>query len=141
MKFRFTIGKKIGTGFGVLILCVIIVFYTTYQTLNSSIKINDDITNVNNPSVASLEDLRLLVVRSKMLIYNWIYYQSNSDHPDKQNLIRLKERDYPFIEKRIVTLSTNWTEKDKKKIAEVFKITTGTCSPPIKSIFSVFLRT
>lgn len=121
MKFRFTIGKKIGTGFGVLILCVIIVFYTTYQTLNSSIKINDNITNVNNPSVASLEDLRLLVVRSKMLIYNWIYYQSNSDHPDKQSLIRLKERDYPFIEKRIITLSSNWTEKDKKKITEVFK--------------------
>ncbi|MGE0562074.1 MAG: SpoIIE family protein phosphatase [Flavobacteriales bacterium] len=121
MNFRFTIGKKIGTGFGVLILCVIIVFYTTYQTLNSSIKINDDITNVNNPSVASLEDLRLLVVRSKMLIYNWIYYQSNADHPDKQNLIRLKERDYPFIEKRIVALSTNWTKKDQKKIAEVFK--------------------
>lgn len=121
MKFRFTIGKKIGTGFGVLILFVIIVFYTTYQTLNKSININDNITNVNNPSVASLEDLRLLVVRSKMLIFNWIYNQSNSDHPDKQNLVRLKERDYPFIEKRIVTLSTNWNEKDKKKIAEVFK--------------------
>ena len=36
-------------------------------------------------------------------------------------LIRLKERDYPFIEKKIVSLSTNWTKKDQKKIAEVFK--------------------
>ncbi|HRP59631.1 MAG TPA: hypothetical protein PK833_05000, partial [Vicingus sp.] len=82
MAFRFTIGKKIGTGFGVLILFVIIVFYSTYQTLNSSIKINDDITNVNNPSVASLEELRLLVVRSKMLIFNWIYIQSAPESPD-----------------------------------------------------------
>lgn len=121
MAFRFTIGKKIGTGFGVLILFVVIVFYTTYETLNSSIKINDNITNVNNPSVASLEDLRLLVVRSKMLIFNWIYTQSESEHPDKQNLIRLKERDYPFIEKKIVSLSTNWAKKDQKKIAEVFQ--------------------
>ena len=121
MGFRFTIGKKIGTGFGVLILFVVIVFYTTYETLNKSININDNITNVNNPSVASLEDLRLLVVRSKMLIFNWIYNQSESEHPDKQNLIRLKERDYPFIEKKIVSLSTNWTKKDQKKIAEVFQ--------------------
>ncbi|MBI2281531.1 MAG: SpoIIE family protein phosphatase [Bacteroidetes bacterium] len=121
MGFRFTIGKKIGTGFGVLILFVVIVFYTTYETLNSSIKINDNITNVNNPSVTSLEDLRLLVVRSKMLIFNWIYNQSESEHPDKQNLIRLKERDYPFIKKKIVTLSTNWTKKDQLKITKVFQ--------------------
>jgi len=120
MAFRFTIGKKIGTGFGVLILFVIIVFYSTYQTLNSSIKINDDITNVNNPSVASLEELRLLVVRSKMLIFNWIYIQSAPESPDKKKLIQLKERDYPYIEKRIKELSPNWGKRDQGKIAEVF---------------------
>ncbi len=120
MDFRFTIGKKIGTGFGVLILFVVIVFSTTYQTLHKSIKINDNITNVNNPSVASLEDLRLLVVSSKMLIFNWIYIQSEAEHPDKEKLIRLKDRDYPFIEKRIQELSKNWEKKDQKKIEEVF---------------------
>jgi len=120
MAFRFTIGKKIGTGFGVLILFVIIVFYSTYQTLNSSIKINDDITNVNNPSVASLEELRLLVVRSKMLIFNWIYIQSAPESPDKKKLIQLKERDYPYIEKRIKELSPNWDKRDQEKITKVF---------------------
>ncbi len=121
MAFRFTIGKKIGTGFGVLLFCVVVVFYTTYNTLNTSIEINEEITTVNNPSVASLEELKLLVVRSKMLVFNWIYIQSQSDHPDKEKLNRLSERDYPFLEKRIKELAIHWPEKDQKKIKTVFK--------------------
>jgi len=121
MAFRLTIGKKIGTGFGVLLFFIIIVFYTTYQTLNDSIQKNDEITNVNNPSVASLEELKLLTVRSKMLIFNWIYFQSHADHPDKEKLNRLIERDYPHLEKSIKKLAVNWEKKDQEKITQVFK--------------------
>lgn len=121
MAFRFTIGKKIGTGFGVLLLCVVVVFYTTYNTLNKSIDINDEITTVNNPTVASLEELKLLVVRSKMLIFNWISFQSQPDHPDKEKLNRLFSRDYPYLQKRIKELAIHWAEKDQKKVKTVFK--------------------
>ena len=120
MAFRLTIGKKIGTGFGVLLFFIVIVFYTTYKTLNQSIKINDTITEVNNPSVASLEELKLLTVRSKMLIFNWIYFQSHADHPDKEKLNRLTERDFPHLEKNIKKLAVNWAPDDQKKIKEVF---------------------
>lgn len=120
MAFRLTIGKKIGIGFGVLLFFIVIVFYTTYQTLNDSIQKNDEITSVNNPSVATLEELKLLTVRSKMLIFNWIYFQSHADHPDKDKLNRLTERDYPHLEKTIKELSKNWAEGDREKIEEVF---------------------
>jgi serine phosphatase RsbU (regulator of sigma subunit)/HAMP domain-containing protein len=120
MGFRFTIGKKIGTGFGVLLFCVVVVFYTTYQTLNTSIEINEEITTVNNPTVASLEELKLLTVRSKMLISNWIYQQSQADDPEKQKLNRISSRDYPFLKKRIKELAIHWSEKDQKKIKLVF---------------------
>ncbi len=121
MEFRFTIGKKIGTGFGVLLFFIVIVSYITYNTLNDSIKINDEITNVNSPSVSSLEELKLLTVRSKMLIFNWIYFQSQADHPDKQKLNTLIEREYPHLEKNIKKLAVNWPESDRKKIKQVFK--------------------
>lgn len=120
MTFRFTIGKRIGTGFGVLLFFVVIVFYTTYTTLNQSIQINNEITDVNNPSVASLEELKLLTVRSKMLIFNWVYIQSPPDHPDKRKLNRLIERDYPFLRKKIQKLAIHWGEDDQKKIKQVF---------------------
>lgn len=120
MAFRFTIAKKIGTGFGVLLFFIVVVFYTTYTTLNESTNINDEITNVNNPSVASLEELKLLTVRSKMLIFNWVYIQSQSDHPDKEKLNRLIERDYPYLAKRVKALAINWEKEDQKKIKLVF---------------------
>ncbi len=129
MAFRFTIGKKIGTGFGVLLFFIVVVFYTTYSTLTKSIDINDEITSVNNPSVTSLEELKLLTVRSKMLIFNWVYIQSQSDHPDKQKLNRLIERDYPFLVKKVKGLAINWDKEDFKKIkivclklAELFEL-------------------
>ena len=116
MSFRFTIGKKIGTGFGVLLFFIVVVFYTTYTTLNQGININNEITNVNNPSVTSLEELKLLTVKSKMLIFNWVYIQSQSDQPEKQKLIRLIDRDYPFLVKKVKGLSINWEKEDFKKI-------------------------
>ena len=119
MAFRFTIGKKIGTGFGVLLFFIVVVFYTTYTTLTDSTEINDEITNVNNPSVASLEKLKLLTVRSKMLIFNWAYIQSKSDHPDKKKLSQLIDRDYPFLISKIEKLSEHWSKEDYKKIQVV----------------------
>ncbi|PCI94375.1 MAG: hypothetical protein COB15_14370 [Flavobacteriales bacterium] len=121
MAFRFTIGKKIGTGFGVLLFFIVIVFYITYTTLNESTNKNDEITNVNNPTVASLEELKLLTVRSKMLIFNWAYIQSQSDHPDKQKLTRLIDRDYPFLIGKIKKLAVHWGKEDQKRIEVVFE--------------------
>lgn len=120
MKFRFSIGSRIGTGFGILIFFVIVVFYTTYETLSSSIEKNQEITTINNPSVAALEELKLLTVRSKMLIFNWVYYQSDADHPDKSKLKRLIERDYPHLKSKIEKLAVYWSPEDQKMIDSVF---------------------
>src|SRR5690606_26602040 len=98
-----------------------VVFYTTFQTLNTSIEINEEITTVNNPTVASLEELKLLTVRSKMLISNWIYQQSQPEDPEKQKLNSISSRDYPFLKKRIKDLAIHWSEKDQKKIKLVFE--------------------
>jgi serine phosphatase RsbU (regulator of sigma subunit)/HAMP domain-containing protein len=125
MAFRFTIGKKIGFGFGALIFFVIVVFYITSQTLSKSIEINDKITEVNNPSLNSLEELKLLTVRSKMLIFNWVYYQSNPDYPDKQKLKRLINHKYPGVKKKISRLAVNWDKDDREKIKKVFNELTG----------------
>ena len=81
MAFRFSIGKRIGTGFGILLFFIVLVFYTTYTTLNKSIDNNDEITEVNNPSIASLEELKLLTVQSKLLIFTWAETELTED-PD-----------------------------------------------------------
>ena len=120
MTFRFTIANKIGAGFGVLLFFIVIVFYATYTTLASSTEINDEITNVNNPSVATLEKLKLLTVRSKMLIFNWTYLNYPADHADKKKLNLLIDRDYPFLIKKIDKLSGKWSLADQTGVKVVF---------------------
>ena len=70
MFSHFSIGRKISLGFTIVILSTIVGFYITNDTFIESRNINEEITNNQNPSIAKLEELKLLIVRSKMLINN-----------------------------------------------------------------------
>jgi len=120
MSFRFTIGKKIGSGFGVLLLFTFVVFALTYNTLRESRKINDDIIEKYNPSVQALEDLNLLIVRSKMLILNWISVQITDD-PDKEKLRVLINEEYPVKRETTKKLAVNWSPDEQEQVEEIFE--------------------
>ena len=68
MKLRFTIGRKIGLGFGVIIFLFIVASVLTNVTLNDSRKKTDQVTEIYNPSVTALKELDNLLNRSKLLI-------------------------------------------------------------------------
>jgi hypothetical protein len=120
MGFRFTIGRKIGTGFGVLILLIVIINFQTLLTLDSSRVINEEIIHLHSPSVDKLQELKILVLRSKMLITNWFNIQSSTDHPEKANLIALTEKEYPEIKEEIIKISERWNEAERERINKIF---------------------
>ncbi len=120
MNFRFTIGKKIGAGFGGLIILTIIVFILTTLTLNKSKRINDEINNIYTPSVEELKTLNLMIVRSKLLIYNWVFIQSGPDNFDKLELDRLIDVHYPNQKEKIQSLAQNWVEEESKSVDTLF---------------------
>jgi len=115
---KFTISRKIGAGFGVLLLFTFVIFVLTYITLHESRKINDQITKIYNPSVDVLEDLNLLIVESKMLIMRWVEVQI-SDDPDKEKLRKVIAEDYPKKKEEILKLAEFWSLDEQKQIAEV----------------------
>lgn len=121
MTFRFSIGKKISSGFGILTLLTIIIFIATYVTLTQSSKLNNKITKIYFPSVEKLEELDLMLVSSKSLITNWIYFQSRDDLPEKQKLRDLITKEYPKIKGELEELSNNWNEANKEELSIVFK--------------------
>ena len=121
MKLRLTISRRISLGFGILLFSMVIVFYSTYTTLSNSTTANDKITTINRPSVSSLEALKLLVVRSKMLIFNWAYIPSQTDHPDKEKLTQLAQKTYPELVNQIEQLSTNWTPSEEEEINQILE--------------------
>ena len=121
MKFRFTIGRKIGAGFGVLVFLTLIIFILTNITLFRSKHINDQIINLYAPSVAALEDLNQLMIRSKMLITNWVFIQSPDDNLNKDQLRTLIKDEYPEKIERISKLAANWEEEERLKIDSIFE--------------------
>lgn len=122
MDFRFTIGKKIGTGFGVLILFIIVVFGATFFAVNSGIKTfreNDETSNelieVLTPSKEKVTKLRILINESKLLAIQWVDHQGRSDTPDKNRLKNLMKQNIPNTRDEILDLSSKWTDEEDLK--------------------------
>lgn len=122
MKLRFTIGRKIGLGFGVIIFLVIVAFWLTNVTLNDSRKKTDQVTEIYNPSVASLKELNYLLIRSKFLITKWFYVQTGDDAIDKKALRVLIKDEYPALKAKIKKYSVNWNKDEQESIDGILSL-------------------
>lgn len=120
MFSHFSIGRKISLGFAVVIICTISAFYITNDTFVESQKINEEITNNHNPSIAKLEELKLMIVRSKMLINNWVYQETAPENEDKVSLNLLTEKEYPVLKSQLITLSDAWQDSAKVSLDDLF---------------------
>lgn len=121
MKVRFTIGQKIGLGFAVLVFTTLIIFIFTYDTLRTGRGINDKINTIYNPSVASLEQLKSTVLRSRTLITMWAFVQSREDTKEKLSLVEIINKDIPKIKTQIDSLSMSWTDQERLKKESIYK--------------------
>ncbi len=122
-SFKFTIGKKIGTGFSVLILFIIVVFGATFLAVNQGIetfkendKTSNELIEKITPSKEKIIKLRLLVNESKQLAIQWVNNQSRSDVPDKIRLKNLIDQNIPKTISEIEKLSIHWQDSADIKI-------------------------
>ena len=113
-KIRFSIGNKIFGGFLVLIILFVINAATIFYNGNKIDEVVNKSSNVIRPSQEIINDFILLVTRSKMLIINWVYVQSNTD--DKEALKDLHNFEYPQLKDNLTELSGLW-ESDSQKHA------------------------
>ncbi|MBK7818950.1 MAG: hypothetical protein IPJ60_16470 [Sphingobacteriaceae bacterium] len=79
MAIKFTIGKKIGAGFAVLIILTTLAFIFTVVTLKDSKSKTDTVVGQLAPSVAELKELNLLIQRSGTDVTQWMFNSSSSD--------------------------------------------------------------
>ena len=110
----FTIAKKLGLGFGIIILIFLIASGLAFNTLNDNISQIRKISRVHNPSVDRLEELHNMITESKLLIKNWAFIEKKSGTKDKNKLISLHETNYPALIEEIVPLTENWTQEERK---------------------------
>ena len=138
MNFKFSIGKKIGLGFGLLLFCTITIFLTTRLTLDSSKKINKHNTVTLSPSVDELQELKIQILESQMLITNWANVQTANEHPEKEKLRKLIRERYPILKEGIEKLSKDWSV-DEVALAACMAQNTIPSSPAIKAQLEHYL--
>ncbi len=105
---RLKIAAKIGLGFGIITVAVIINAWITSNALERSRTINEKITNVYTPSQEYLADLYSRINDSRMLIKSWVFIDKISDTPDKVKLAQLHKTDYKAVMDTLKSLSAMW---------------------------------
>ena len=121
MKFRFTIGKKIALGFGVIVFLTIVSFFFTNVTLNGSREKTRQVTEVYNPSVTALKELDNLLNLSRLGITEWIA-REKTDWPGKIALTKLIYEDYPRTKKIINEYSLKWSDEEQSSISSILDL-------------------
>ncbi len=91
---RLKIAAKIGIGFGILTIAVVINALMTSSALEKSRKVNENTTNIYSPSLAFINDLYSKISDSRMLIKSWVFIEKLSNTPDKLKLQSLHEEGY-----------------------------------------------
>lgn len=105
-NFRLTIGNRIFGGFLLLIILFLINAGVIISTGNKIDEVVNQYSEIQTPSKEAVSEFILLVTRSKMLITNWVYLQSNKE--DKNDLKYLQNHEYPRLKAKIQELMPAW---------------------------------
>ena len=119
MAFQFTIGRKLGSGFGILIFLTVVAFTLTNYTLNESKTEIDEMVNNVIPSVAKFEELKSDLQRSYNLITRWKHITSSDDAPFKTSLRRLINERHPALMKQLQALEPGWDDQTRKSFLKI----------------------
>ncbi|MDO9001761.1 MAG: SpoIIE family protein phosphatase [Bacteroidota bacterium] len=120
MAIRFTIGRKIGLGFGLFIVLTMVAFILTVLTVNDSKKQTETVVGQVAPSVAELKELNLLLQRSHTNVSKWFYNKSFNDIEFRDELKNIIRVEYPEKKKLLQALSSTWSQDEKTQLKVIF---------------------
>lgn len=120
MAIRFTIGRRIGLGFGVFILLTSIAFILTVFTVKDSKRRTETVVGQVTPSVAELKELNLLLQRTHTDISKWFYNKSFNDVEFREELKSIILTEYPKQKASLLKLSKNWNDEEKRQLRVIF---------------------
>tara|TARA_B100000424_G_C22923402_1_gene491259 strand:+ start:39 stop:1832 length:1794 start_codon:yes stop_codon:yes gene_type:complete len=114
---RFSVGKKIGGGFGIVVLLLLVVFVFTFSVVNDAIKSNDKFLNVDQPSLFAINKLKDNLSNTHSLMQKWVNDQSaaRSDEPFKLEVALSLDSTLLNDVETLVELSTNWSTENSGK--------------------------
>ena len=129
MNFKLTIGRKIGMGFGFLILLIMVVFGATYLSVNKGIDTFQEFNKTSTvliksitPSKEKISELRTYLDESKQLSIQWVIQQSRNDNGNKWRLKALISKKIPETLVDIRLLSEIWEDSTNRQLFEDIRL-------------------
>jgi methyl-accepting chemotaxis protein len=136
MKKRFTIGRKLAIGFGIVFIAFLV---NSFIMINNSLQnkeLNESITGLYTPSTNNLSQLRQVVVDSKMLIKNWVHIDKQSGTADKLRLRRLHDSIFPGVIEELNTLAPQWEPESQAYFNSIKQTINDSLIPRHKEVMS-----
>jgi methyl-accepting chemotaxis protein len=116
---KLTINQKLGSGFGIIILAVLISLYLNNRTGRKYQDLQNKIMTVLTPSRDNLSQLSDMIATSTILTKNWSFIvKTESD--DKIALKKLHQTDFPDLRGNLNGLSQYWTDDEISVLQNVF---------------------
>jgi len=118
---KFSIGKRLSLGFGVLLFIVLIFGIYIIVTSQKNKNVSKKITNIYTPSKTLLNKYYNTIDNSNMLIKNWVFIDKIPKTPNKLRLINLHDSIFPTLIKELELIKKNWLKEDQKLADEITK--------------------
>lgn len=123
MSLKFTIGRKIGAGFGLLIVLIIVVFGATFFAVDNGIETfekNDhtskELIQILTPSKQYSSEIRALIVESRQLASQWVNDQTRNDVKFKIRFRSFINDKIPEKIEKLDLLSKEWKDEEDIKL-------------------------
>jgi len=104
-----SIKQRIYLCFSILVFLFVVNGIITNITLNNTRNFSLRLATVIDPSLHSLEELKKMLIESKMYTTNWVFLRSNQE--DKELLKKLHFSEYQALKAKINVYSSQWSRQ------------------------------
>ena len=105
---RFSVGKKIGAGFSIVVFLLLIVFIITYIQVNNAKSTNNKFLTVDQPSSFEINHLNNDLASTHNYMQKWVSEQSGPKVPFKNSAENLLDSSLNNDLNKLDTLSKKW---------------------------------
>ena len=109
---RFTVGKKIGGGFSVVVILLLFVFLYTFSVVNVAIKSNDKFLKIDQPSLFLINQLKDDLAKTHTYMQKWVIEETRPDDQFKLEAEVLLDSTILYDLKKIKELSSLWISSE-----------------------------
>lgn len=112
-KLSLKISGKIGLGYGILTIAILINAAIVIRAIIFSSNLNNKISKVYEPSVFEFTQLQNMVGSSNMLVRSWVFVDKIADTPDKLQLANLHSKDFPQLIENLNIIKDEWDDSTR----------------------------